>query len=388
MNTLHRAAAVILCAIGLSHPVWAVDVQIRFYPQEQLWAQQTDAARKLYNVVLPNAAVVNQGDVALTLASLRFELLRGGQVLQTQPLGPEQLAAIAPGGAQLAQSGMMQALDFQFAPDLLLGEGVRVSGQRRLEPGEALYLSSRLFTYAGTAEQLRIVASFEGEADMAVGTIQIRAEAAPGRYRFPLKGRWYVAAGSTPHSHHRWVVNQAFALDIGRIGANGFTHKGKGQRMRDFHAYGEPVYAAADGEVIDLRQDMPDSTNLLRRPGESIESQMQRVQEQQAAWLASGGRDLIGNYVLLAHADGVYTVYAHLAPGSLVVKAGDQIRSGQRLGAIGSSGSSTEPHLHFHACDQPEVMRCAGLPIEFDNTEIVFADHPRQIQSGDLIDAR
>lgn len=388
MNTLHRTAVVLLCAVGLSHSSWAVEAQIRFYPQQQLWAQQTDAARQLHNVVLPNTAVVNRGDVALTLASVRFELLREGQVVQTQPLGPEQLQAIAAGGAQLAQSGMMQALDFQFAPDLLFGEGVSVSAQRRLAPGEALYLSSRLFAYAGKAEQLRVVASFEGEADAAIGEIQIRHEAAPGRYRFPLKGRWYVAAASTPHSHHRWVVNQAFALDIGRIGANGFSHKGRGQRMRDFHAYGEPVYAAADGEVIEVRDDMPDSTDLLRRPGESIDSQMQRVEAQQAEWLAGGGRDLIGNHVLLAHADGVHTVYAHLAPGSLVVKAGDRVRVGQRIGAIGGSGSSTEPHLHFHACDRPEVMRCAGLPIEFENIEIVFADHPRQIQSGDLVDAR
>jgi len=390
MTTLLRITSVLACAFAVAGAAVATDatVHVRFYPQDQLWAQQTDAARGLHNLVLPNAAVVNRGERARSLDSVRFELVRDGRVIQAQQLGPDQLQAVAAAGAQLAQSGMMQALDFQFAPDLLLGQGVGVSAQRHLEPGQALYLPSRLFTYSGMPQHLRIVATFAGDDVEVSGEIAIRHDAAAGRYRFPVQGRWYVAAASTAHSHHRWVVNQAFALDLGRIGRNGLSHRGSGRRMRDYHAYGQPVLAVADGTVVAIRDDMPDSTALLRGNGESLASHMQRVQAQQNQWLAAGGLDMIGNHVLLAHAGGVHTVYAHLAPDSVAVKPGDAVRAGQRIGAIGSSGSSTEPHLHFHACDQPALLRCAGLPIEFDDLEIVFADHPRQIQSGDLVDAR
>jgi murein DD-endopeptidase MepM/ murein hydrolase activator NlpD len=383
-----RIAAVLLCALGLKANVaWAADVEVRFFPAQRLWAQQTDAPRGLHNLLLPNAAVVNRGELALSLKAVRFELLLDDFVLQTQHLGPEQLQVLAKRGAQLAQAGMMQVLDFQFAPDILFGEGVTVGAQRRLEPGEALYLPPRLFVYAGKPQRLRVVASFEGEADEVSAEITLRHDVAPGRYRFPVKGRWYVAAAGTPHSHHRWAVNQSFALDLGRIGQNGLSYKGRGTRMRDFHAYGAPVLAVADGEVIEMRDDMPDSIDLLRQAGESIESQMQRVLARQDAWMAEGGRDIVGNYVMIGHADGVYSVYAHLAPGSVAVKSGDNVRGGQRIGAVGSSGSSTEPHLHFHACDRPALLHCEGLPIAFEELEIVFADHPRQIQSGDLVDA-
>ena len=54
-----------------------------------------------------------------------------------------------------------------------------------------------------------------------------------------------------------------------------------------------------------------------------------------------------GNYVKLQHADGKLTYYAHLKKGTVAVKSGQQIKCGQKLGQVGSSGYSTGPHLHF-----------------------------------------
>lgn len=54
-----------------------------------------------------------------------------------------------------------------------------------------------------------------------------------------------------------------------------------------------------------------------------------------------------GNYVILQHSDGNYTVYAHLAQNSILVENGDSVKQGQVLGHVGSSGSSTGGHLHF-----------------------------------------
>lgn len=54
-----------------------------------------------------------------------------------------------------------------------------------------------------------------------------------------------------------------------------------------------------------------------------------------------------GNYVMIQHSDGVYTIYGHLAKNSITVRAGDTVRQGQVIAKVGHSGSSTGPHLHF-----------------------------------------
>ena len=62
-----------------------------------------------------------------------------------------------------------------------------------------------------------------------------------------------------------------------------------------------------------------------------------------AGWDSTG----YGNTVIIEHADGNATLYAHLA----VVKAftGEQVKKSQIIGYSGSTGNSTGPHLHFEA---------------------------------------
>jgi murein DD-endopeptidase MepM/ murein hydrolase activator NlpD len=60
-----------------------------------------------------------------------------------------------------------------------------------------------------------------------------------------------------------------------------------------------------------------------------------------AGWLGGGW----GNLVVVANADGVRTMYAHLF--SIAVKLGARVRGGDRLGAVGATGDATGPHLHF-----------------------------------------
>ena len=57
--------------------------------------------------------------------------------------------------------------------------------------------------------------------------------------------------------------------------------------------------------------------------------------------------DGYGNYVIIQHSDGLYTLYGHLAKSSITVMAGEEVKQGQVIGKLGHSGSSTGPHLHF-----------------------------------------
>ncbi|HEX3047653.1 MAG TPA: peptidoglycan DD-metalloendopeptidase family protein, partial [Bacillota bacterium] len=74
--------------------------------------------------------------------------------------------------------------------------------------------------------------------------------------------------------------------------------------------YGNGVYAYTDGRVV------------------------------QAGW--NGG---YGNSILIDHGNGLRTRYGHLS--RISVRVGQRVGTGQRIGSVGSTGSSTGPHLHF-----------------------------------------
>ncbi|RJX36972.1 hypothetical protein D3P09_26070 [Paenibacillus pinisoli] len=54
-----------------------------------------------------------------------------------------------------------------------------------------------------------------------------------------------------------------------------------------------------------------------------------------------------GNCIIIDHGNGLWTLYGHIRNGGLLVDAGDQIKKGQKIAEVGSTGNSTGPHLHF-----------------------------------------
>lgn len=52
-----------------------------------------------------------------------------------------------------------------------------------------------------------------------------------------------------------------------------------------------------------------------------------------------------GNYIMISHGDGIYTVYMHCS--KLLVSVGDSVGRGDVIALVGSTGVSTGPHLHF-----------------------------------------
>jgi murein DD-endopeptidase MepM/ murein hydrolase activator NlpD len=62
-----------------------------------------------------------------------------------------------------------------------------------------------------------------------------------------------------------------------------------------------------------------------------------------------------GNYILIDHGGGYSTGYGHLS--AIYVSNGQSVSRGQAIGAVGSTGQSTGPHLHFE-------IRIAGKPVD------------------------
>jgi murein DD-endopeptidase MepM/ murein hydrolase activator NlpD len=59
----------------------------------------------------------------------------------------------------------------------------------------------------------------------------------------------------------------------------------------------------------------------------------------------TGYSPTFGNYILIAHHSGYASFYGHLS--AISVRAGQSVALGQRIGAVGNTGYSTGPHLHF-----------------------------------------
>ena len=174
------------------------------------------------------------------------------------------------------------------------------------------------------------------------------------RYRLPFDGEWLLYnGGMTPKTSHSWdVLGQRFALDFVVCDAEFRRHSGRGTRVEDYFAYGLPILAAADGEVVAVENRIGDAPLV--------------------GWGICDftARSFIGNHVLIRHADGEYGLYAHLIRGSIEVRPGDRVEAGQPIGRCGHSGHSSEPHLNFHVQDSADLFGGMGLPITFHDIEI------------------
>jgi hypothetical protein len=147
-----------------------------------------------------------------------------------------------------------------------------------------------------------------------------------------------------------------FAIDWVKLAEDATHARGDAKSIANWHGYGSAVLAVADAVVAEAVDDMSESATLSEAEGPlALEN-------------ASG------NYVTLDLGRGHYAFYEHLEHGSITVKRGERVKSGQVIGQLGNSGSSSSgPHLHFHIADARNELAAEGLPYVFRNFEVVGA---------------
>jgi murein DD-endopeptidase MepM/ murein hydrolase activator NlpD len=389
--TKYLVAGFSAAALFTSHvaSTTALPVETHFCPAAAVRTYPLESRREIQSLLLQNVAVINHGSAPFKIDNINFELLQSNRLVELRKLGREAIQRIADRGAKLQAAGILQQVAFQFCGTDLIPPSVKLAGPI-LDRDRALLITSQVFAFTGTRDMLRVrvhgnVGSHAAEL---TGSIPIKSEFAKNKYIFPLRGTWFVGIGASLHTVHRWAVPEEFALDIARLSGEGLSHKGDGTRFEDYYAYSADVLAAADGRVIGMANDQPEDPAAMQRPDETQEAYFARLQKNQGELMAKGAAAIAGNYVKIDHGKNEYSFYAHLQPGSVRVHVGDEVKAGDVIGKLGSSGNSTEPHLHFHVCDAPDVLRCAGIPVNFSNVTIQWAELPRPIQSGDVVIAK
>lgn len=189
-------------------------------------------------------------------------------------------------------------------------------------------------------------------------------------YTLPYDGEWFVYNGGlTPAMSHSWdVLTQRYAYDFVMVDEQLQRHQDRGTALTDYHCYGKPILAAADGTIVKVQDGIHDAPFV----GYGI-----------VDFLA---RSFTGNHVIIQHADREYGFYAHLIKGSIPVAVGDTVQRGQPIGRCGHSGHSSEPHLHFHLQNRANFYFAMGLPIKFVNVAIDQVDQDcAMIEAGDHV---
>jgi hypothetical protein len=164
--------------------------------------------------------------------------------------------------------------------------------------------------------------------------------------RLPFAGEWYVYWGGRSVAENRHVIarDQRFAYDflILEHGSGGQSYRGSGESNNDYYCFGLPVYAPADGSVVNAENELPDNA-----PGEM------------------NPKVALGNCVILDHGYGEFSFFAHFRRGTVMVRSGESVHCGQLLAQCGNSGNSSEPHLHYHLQNTAVPFRGDGLPAFF-----------------------
>lgn len=170
---------------------------------------------------------------------------------------------------------------------------------------------------------------------------------------------WLAAEGPYNFNHHREAiieslgamgVPQRYAIDWIKYGPNGKIYKDNYTTNDQFFCYGQEIHAVADGEIVDVKDGVPENIPFTPSPPFSV------------TWAG-------GNYVMQQIGNTTYAFYAHMIPGSLNVKIGDKVKTGDVLGRLGNSGNSDAPHLHFQLDTTKDPLFSQPLPYVFPSYE-------------------
>jgi hypothetical protein len=189
---------------------------------------------------------------------------------------------------------------------------------------------------------------------------------------FPLRGEWtalHTPAERVP-SHGTDYFGQRYAFDFARLmgpykkayAKPIWHHLAARVTVDECYGWGEPVFAPFEGHVIAAGDGWSDRRRL------NLLWDLLRTSFLAVDATADDYRPLTGNYILLEGDPGV-ALLAHLRNGSVEAAVGRRVKEGEQIAAVGNSGNSTTPHLHFHIMDGRDPFKARGVMCRFSRYE-------------------
>ena len=201
----------------------------------------------------------------------------------------------------------------------------------------------------------------------------------------PLDGpNWLDANSCCDMSAHRTAANplngklffaERFAVDYVQLTNDFRVFSGDPTKLESYAYFGAPIHAVGDGKVVSVLDNLPEQVPSKTPSGLPLDQ-------------------YAGNRIVQDLGNGNFALYAHLKPGSITVKPGDDLKAKQTIAALGNSGNSDAPHLHFHVIDGPDPLASNGLPFVIDSFQLaqrvtstdaldkVFAGQPAPMKPG------
>jgi murein DD-endopeptidase MepM/ murein hydrolase activator NlpD len=204
---------------------------------------------------------------------------------------------------------------------------------------------------------------------------------------FPLRGEGWVAVTSPADrlpSHGTDALGQRYAFDFLMTDERGSGHYHPagwlrtllvGVPTRECYAWGAPVHASIDGVVVAAVDGFPERARV--HPIREALLALWNAMTFDPARLPA----IVGNHVVMQGTDAV-AAFVHLAPGSVVVGAGQRVRVGEVIGRVGHTGNSTSPHLHVQLMDAADPLVANGVPCAFDRYEVFRDGAWREVREG------
>jgi hypothetical protein len=289
-------------------------------------------------------AVICSADCALTPISASVELSSAGSTVERQDWTTEMLAKIKNTRYRIEQNSPLASLARVFA----LPEAFDLRFYFR-HP-QALAIDSAVVRLTvGDAKSRRAEQVLE---------IPIRYYQQKTALIVPFRGHGIIGQDWITSGGHN-DFSTAFAIDL-----DGLDQKDGELSEADENAadagYGREIIAPAAGTVVYARNDVPDNTPPGKEPDH--DGAYYRAQHDPVMALA-------GNCVVIDHGNSEYSVMMHMQPGSVLVKVGDRVATGQVIGKLGNSGSSTGPHVHYELQSGPQPWQYQSLPFRFQNID-------------------
>jgi hypothetical protein len=207
---------------------------------------------------------------------------------------------------------------------------------------------------------------------------------------FPLRGEWTApnTPGTRIPSHGSDLLGERYAYDFVRTAAetepprfyrpSPLHYLLVGVRLQDCYGWGQPIYAAAAGTIVQAADGWPERDPV--HPARDAALMLKNARDFNAGRVTDL-RLLAGNYLIIETGDG-YAVYAHAQTGSIQVSPGERVVTGQLLAKVGHSGNSTAPHLHFHLMDSPDPRKAQGILCCFRQYDVFQGGAWRPVQDG------